>query len=76
MPRMSLYIDQDLYAELMFKAKEKEMSLSSFVSEVLKEHLDDSWPEDFLEVFGSLEDDPMEIPEELPWSLDVKRKAL
>ena len=76
MPQVSVYIEEALNEELRSKAKKKEMSLSSFVSEALKGYMDDKWPEDFLEVFGSLEDDPMEIPEELPWSSDVKRDVL
>ena len=76
MPQLSVYIEEALNEELRSKAKEKGMSLSSFVSEALKGHMDDNWPEDFSEGFGSLEDDPMEAPEELPWSSDVKRDVL
>jgi len=61
-------MDAVLYTELRSKAKEKGMSLSAFVSEALKEHLDDSWPEDFFDLLGSLKDDPIEIPEDHPWS--------
>jgi len=34
---------------------------------------DDSWPEEFFELIGSIDDDTFEVPEELPWSLDAKR---
>ena len=76
MPQVSLYIDPKLYMELKSKAKEKGTSLSSFVSEALKEKLDDSWPEGYFDLLGSLKDDPLEIPGELPWESDVRRKPL
>jgi len=35
---------------------------------------DNGWPEGFFEkYFGIFADDPLEVPEELPWSLDAKR---
>lgn len=75
-PQVSLYIDKILYMELKSKAKEKGTSLSNFVSEALKEHICDSWPEGYFDLFGSLKDDSFEIPEDLPWSLDPKREIL
>jgi len=75
-PQVSLYIDKPLYMEIKTKAKEKGTSLSNFVSEALKDHLDDDYPEGFFDLFGSLADDPLEEPEELPWSLDAPRKVL
>ena len=75
MPQVSLYLDKPLYMEIRTKAKEKGTSLSKYVSEALKEHIDDSWPEGYFEkYFGIFADDPLELPEELPWSLDAKRE--
>jgi len=34
---------------------------------------DDSWPEEFFEVIGSIDDETFVRPEQLPWSLDAKR---
>ena len=75
MPQVSLYIEKLLYKEVESKAKEKGQSLSGFVSDVLKENLKDSWPEGYFEKYvGIFKDDPLEEPEELPWSLDAKRE--
>ena len=76
MPQVSLYIDKALYMELKSKAKDKGTSLSNFVSEVLREHVDDSWPEEFFEAIGSIDDETFEAPEELPWSLDAPRDEI
>ena len=76
MPQVSLYLDKPLYKEVQSVVKRKGVSMSSFVSEVLKEYLADDWPEEFLEVIGSMNDEPFELPEDIPWSFDSKRETL
>jgi len=74
MPQVSLYIDRVLYKEVESIAKNKGASMSSFVSGVLREYIDDSWPEGYFDLFGSMSGDPIEEPEDLPASLDSKRE--
>jgi len=76
MPQVSLYLDKPLYKEVQSVVKRKGVSMSSFVSNVLKEYLEDDWPEEFLEVIGSMKDEPFELPEDIPWSFDSKRETL
>jgi len=76
MPQVSLYIDKPLYMEIRTKAKEKGTSLSNFVSEALREHIEDTWPKEFYEAIGSINDETFDVPEELPWSLDAPRDEL
>jgi metal-responsive CopG/Arc/MetJ family transcriptional regulator len=76
MPQVSLYIDRDLYKEVESIAKRKEMSLSGFVSDVLKEYLNDEWPEEFTKLIGSVDDETFVEPEDLPWTLDAERDEL
>ncbi|MCL2142989.1 MAG: hypothetical protein FWH44_01855 [Methanomassiliicoccaceae archaeon] len=65
MPQVSLYFEQALYTELKSTASKKNVSVSSYVSDVLKDHLDKSWPEGFFDTyFGAAKDDPLEEPEE------------
>jgi len=73
-PQVSLYIDRVLYKEVESAAKKKEKSLSKFVSDILKEHLDDEWPEEFFEAVGSIDDESFQLPEEIPETLDSKRE--
>ena len=75
MPQISLYIDKDLYKEVESAVKKKDVSMSSFVSNVLREYLDNTWPEGFFELFGSMKDDPIEEPEELSFSSDAPRET-
>jgi hypothetical protein len=73
MPQVSLYIDSAVYTELKSAAKRKDRSLSSFVNDILKKHLDDELPEEFFESIGSFKEDPLEVPEELPRSFNLHR---
>jgi len=75
MPQVSLYIDKELYKEVESIVKKKDVSMSSFVSNVLKEYLDNSWPEGYFELFESMKEDPLEEPEELSFSLDAPRES-
>ncbi|MCL2713002.1 MAG: hypothetical protein FWD37_07035 [Methanomassiliicoccaceae archaeon] len=58
------------------RAKERGSSVSSYVNEVLRRNNENSPPEELLKLLGSWKDDPMEEPEELPWSMDIERKSL
>ena len=70
MPQVSLYIDKELYKEVESIVKKKDVSMSSFVSNVLKEYLDNTWPEEFFELGGIWNDDPIDIPKDAPLSSD------
>jgi len=77
MPQVSLYLDKILYMEVKSKAKDKGTSLSNFVSEALKEHIEDSLPEDHIDkCFGSIKDETFTLPEDRPKSWDAKRETL
>ena len=77
MPQLSLYIDQELYMEIKTIAEKKNTSISRVVNGMIKENLDNSWPEGFLDFYyGAMKDDPIEEPEEIPWSLDSPRETL
>jgi len=70
------YIDDDVQETARIGAKEKGPCQSSYVNEILKKSNEDRPPNELLMSLGSWEDDLMEVPEELPWSLDMKRKTL
>jgi metal-responsive CopG/Arc/MetJ family transcriptional regulator len=77
MPQVSLYIEQTLYTELVAKAKEKGMSRSGYVNEMLKKYIDDTVTVGELdEFFGIFEGEEMDEPEEIPWELNAKREEI
>ena len=76
MSQVCLYLDDNVQEMIKIRAKERGSSVSSYVNEILKRVNEDRPPKELLELMGSWENDPMEEPEELPWSLDIKRKTL
>ena len=54
---------------------EEEKLVTESADGALKENPKDEWPDGYFEkYFGIFADDPLEEPEELPWSLDAKRE--
>lgn len=76
MSQVSLYLDDNVQEMIRIRAKERGSSMSSYVNEILKKFNEDRPPKELMELMGSWGSDPMEEPEELPWSLDIKRKIL
>jgi len=76
MPQVCLYLDDEVREMTKIRAKERGSSVSSYVNEILKTEYENRVPEELIKRLGSWEDDPMKEPEELPWSMDIKRKTL
>lgn len=64
MPQLSLYLPDELMAQLRERAEEAHVSLSAFVTEVLERELKDVWPESVTELAGAWPDFPTR--DELP----------
>ena len=76
MPRICIYLDEDVQKMIKERAEERGSSVSSYVNEVLRRNNENRPPEKLLKLLGSWKDDPMEEPEEPPWSIDIDRKSL
>jgi len=76
MPQVCLYLDDEVQEMTKIRAKERGSSVSSYVNDVLKRDHENRAPEELIKRLGSWESDPMKEPEELPWSMDIKRKTL
>ena len=73
MPEISLSLSGEVYKELESRAKKKEWSTPDFAETIICEYIN-GWSQGYFErIIGSMKDDPLEVPEELPWSLDCKR---
>jgi len=75
-PQLSLYLDEDIIKKIEVAAKMKNISLSKYVSETLKEYFSNAYPKGFREVFGSIADDSFVRHEITDFSSDSKREAL
>ena len=64
MPQLSLYLPDELMAELRARAEDSHTSLSAFVAMVLERELADSWPAAVTDRAGTWPDFP--IRDDLP----------
>ncbi|MEZ4605343.1 MAG: hypothetical protein R2880_10595 [Deinococcales bacterium] len=77
MPKLSFYVSEELAQDLRLKAKEKDLSLSRLIAdmvrcglnlEIYRDDLLNGWPLEFFDLIGSWEGDVPNI-EELPWDI-------
>lgn len=76
MPRISIYADEALCTKIRSAAEKKGVPTSRYITDVLKDHFDNTWPEDVFERFvGVIKDESFAAPEDLPESLNAHRNA-
>ena len=67
MAQLHLYLTDDLEKEVRNRAKARGMTVSAYLSELVRSQLTDQWPEDFFtRVVGGWVGDPLERPEQPP----------
>lgn len=76
MPQLSLYLDDATMEEVRRNAEAADVSLSQYVSGVLKKANSSTWPRGFFDLYGSIDDESFSEPAELPFELDAPRDAL
>lgn len=76
MPQISLYIDEKTLKKIEVIAGLENISLSKWVGSRIKESLDNNYPPNYFELFGSVKDDTLKEPEELYNSSDSAREEL
>jgi len=58
MAQITLYLDDALQARLRESAARQQVSQSQFVANLIRQAVDDRWPEDVLALAGALQDFP------------------
>ncbi|MEN8191197.1 MAG: toxin-antitoxin system, antitoxin component [Bacteroidota bacterium] len=76
MPQVSLYIDNETFKKIGKAAKIEKKSISKWVSSKIITSLSNSWPTEWFNLFGSLNDETFTEPDELRFSEDNKREKL
>lgn len=76
MPQLSLYIDAETLAKIEKAARISNTSISKWVSARLTESLAKSWPDNYVNLFGSIKDDTFTEESIKDFSGDVKREEL
>lgn len=76
MPQISLYIDEPTLKQVERAARKQKTSLSKWVVEQLKARIEPAYPDDYGELFGSIQDGSFSEPDELSLSGDIGRETL
>ncbi|XDD46093.1 toxin-antitoxin system, antitoxin component [Leptospira sp. WS39.C2] len=75
MPQLSLYLDQDTLKKIELAAKKEKVSISQWVKGKLQSSFEKKWPDNFFQLYGSIEDDSFNKPDSLSLKNDNKREA-
>ncbi len=76
MPQLSIYLDAETIKKIEKAAEIENTSISKWVRVRLTGHLDNSWPENYFSLFGSIKDDSFCAESINDFSEDVKREEL
>ncbi|MCW3489790.1 hypothetical protein [Dethiobacter alkaliphilus] len=76
MPQLSLYIDAETLAKIEKAAKLNNTSISKWVSGILSESLVKKWPDNYDNLFGSIQDDTFTEDTIKDFSGDTEREEL
>ncbi|MDR0887771.1 MAG: ribbon-helix-helix domain-containing protein [Candidatus Methanoplasma sp.] len=71
---MSVYIDDETLEKLEARSEQEGISVSKIVVKALKERFSNTWPDNFRDLFGSIDDDTFVRPEQPPLDDDAPRK--
>ncbi len=76
MPQLSIYVDKITLNKLEKAAKIENKSVSKWAVNRLKQSLNDSWPDNFFDLFGSIKDNSFKRQDQLSFEDDIKRETI
>lgn len=76
MPQLSLYIDKETLKKLEVAAKLEKVSISKYAVKKLSETLNRKWPENYSNLFGSIQDESFTINKVADFKQDSIREEL
>jgi len=76
MLQISLYIDEATLKKVATLAKKEHKSISKWVRIRIKDSLENSWPDNYFSLFGSVTDKKFVRPKGLRVKVDVTREKL
>ncbi|MCZ8342515.1 MAG: toxin-antitoxin system, antitoxin component [Leptospira sp.] len=75
MPQLSLYIDQETLKKIELAAKKEKISISQWVKGKLQSSFEKKWPDNYFQLYGSIDDKSYKKPDSLSFKDESKREA-
>ncbi len=75
MPQLSLYIDQETLKKIELAAKKEKVSISQWVKGKLQSSFEKKWPDNYFQLYGSIDDESFQKPDSLNFKNDSKRES-
>lgn len=75
MPQISLYIDKETLVKVEKAAHREQLSISKWVGKHIKDAVENHYPADFFDLFGSIRDDSFTV-EPPRFSDEIERESL
>jgi len=76
MAQISIYIDDRTLKQIEKAAEKEHDSISKWVKKRLVSSIKTSWPKDYFDLFGALNDSSFKKPAQIKFSKDRKRQVL
>ncbi len=76
MPQLSLYLNESTLKKIETAAKINNVSISKWVGETINNSLNNAWPADYFNLFGSLKDKNFKRPVQVDFNNDAERESL
>lgn len=76
MPQLSLYIDKTTLQKIETAAKMEHISISKYVVKKLNESMFNAWPQNYQNLYGSIQDDTFTADRPKDFSGDHERESL
>ncbi len=76
MPQLSVYLDDNVIAQIKESAKLSNISVSRLITNALDTYMSSQWPEGFAALFGSISDETFRRQPEESFATDVRREIL
>jgi len=64
MAQLHCYIPDNIADKFHQKAKQANLSTSKYLALLIKQEITDEWPDNYFDLFGSWEGEPLERPEQ------------
>jgi hypothetical protein len=76
MPQISLYVDTKTLKKIEKAAELNNTSISKWVTGKLAEHLEQNWPDNFINLYGAIDDNSFCAETIKDFSPDAERETL